>query len=218
MQHTVLDRASVARSLHRKARPTAATHCVGIVTDVSPGVFVIGSGGVVLRGKRAASCLLEPCMGDTVTCVLVAPDEVWILGILQREEGTVNTLRFDGPTELKVESGALSFDASDIHLRGDGVSMDTRKLQVSVDEAEVIGRQFHLFGGALKMVGAAIDTVFDRVSHFSKQYLRTTEGTDRVQAQIVEQQAKQLLHQSGEHVLINGNRLIKARGGQIHFG
>lgn len=218
MQISVLDRAAGARPANRKSRPTQATHCVGIVTHVAPGTFEIASGGAVLRARRAASCLLEPCTGDTVTCVLVAPDEVWILGILQREEGTSNTLRLDGPTELKVESGALSLNASDIRLRGTVVSLDAQKLQVSTDEAEVIGRQLHLFGSALKVVGSALDTVFDRVSHFSKQYLRTTDGTDRVEGQIVEQQAKQLLQQSGEHVLINGNRLIKARGAQIHFG
>jgi len=56
------------------------------------------------------------------------------------------------------------------------------------------------------------------VQHFSRHYLRTTDGIDRVAATHVECEAKQLMRIEGEHTLVNGRELVKARGAQIHFG
>ena len=71
---------------------------------------------------------------------------------------------------------------------------------------------------AVKLVGSVLSTVFERVTHFSRNHLRTTDGIDRVQATHVECEAEQLARISGQHLLLNGQNLVKARGGQIHFG
>jgi hypothetical protein len=39
-----------------------------------------------------------------------------------------------------------------------------------------------------------------------------------VSATHVEVQAQQLMRLEGEHALVNGRELVKARGAQIHFG
>jgi hypothetical protein len=75
-----------------------------------------------------------------------------------------------------------------------------------------------VIGATMKLIGSLFSTVFDRATHFSKHHLRTTDGVDRVQATHIEQDAGQLLRLSGEHALINGEKLVKTRGGQIHFG
>ena len=202
----------------RKPRLISASHCVGIVSSCTDAAFTVDSGGVMLRGRRAVSCLLEPVVGDTVACVNVAPDEVWIVAVLMREEGAAHRLHLQGDTELDIGKGALRFTADTIEARSDAHTIRTRVLDVTSDEVQVVARDATLFGGALKVVGSVLDTVADRISQFSKHYLRTTEGTARVQAQVLEHQSSQLLHQSSENVVINGSRLVKARGGQIHFG
>ena len=83
---------------------------------------------------------------------------------------------------------------------------------------EVVGRQFRLIAGSVRLIGGVLSTVMERVHHFSKHYLRTTDGTDRVSATHIECEAKQLLRMEAEHTLVNGSKLIKARGSQIHFG
>ena len=85
-----------------------------------------------------------------------------------------------------------------------------------VINARVAG--FKKMGGAMKAIGATLSTLFDRAHHHAGQHLRTTEGLDRTQAQHLELQAKQLLQIHAEHALIEGEQLVKARGGQIHFG
>ncbi|MGJ7495228.1 DUF3540 domain-containing protein [Variovorax sp. RT4R15] len=197
---------------HAAAGPVQATpaqSCVGLVTACAADRFSVTSGGLRASGRRAASCLLEPAVGDTVACLLVAPDEVWVLAVLQREEGVANVLRCEGPLtlaapELALETGAFSLRAA--------------QARVTTDDAQFIGKNLHVIGTAVKVVGSVLSTVFERVSHFSRNHLRTTEGIDRVHATHVECEADQLARISGQHLLLNGQDLVKARGSQIHFG
>lgn len=191
------------------AAPTPAQSCVGVVSAVDAQGFDITSGALQARGRRAASCLLAPAVGDTVACLLVAPDEVWVLAVLQREEGTAHVLHCDGP--LTVSAPALTLDTAAFALRAGTASVDA-------DEAELTGRNLRVVGSTLKLVGSVLSTVFDRVHHFSRHHLRTTEGVDRVQATHIECEAQQLARVSGQHLLLNGQDLVKARGSQIHFG
>jgi hypothetical protein len=92
------------------------------------------------------------------------------------------------------------------------------RAQVAADTAQVVGGEVRLIGATMKLIGSLLSTVFERATHFSKHHLRTTEGVDRVQATHIEQEAGQLLRLSGEHALVTGEKLVKTRGGQIHFG
>lgn len=196
----------------------SAQVCVGIVTSTVNDGFSVQSGQLKAMGRRAASCLLEPTDGDTVACLRIAPNEVWITSVLQREENVTNILRCDGPTRLEVCGGSLSVLSQDINFESKLFSLKSGHVRMSADSSELIGGQIKVVGSMIKMVGAVLSTVFDRVSHYSKHHLRTTEGMDRVHATHLEQEAKQLLRISAEHTLINGQKLVKARGAQIHFG
>lgn len=200
------------------ASGTPADWCVGVVTEVDEGRFIVTSGKLRARASSAASCLLEPVKGDSVACLRVAPDEVWILAVLQREEGAEQVLRCHGDTRWVVEGGALTLEAPEVKIRGDRLDVSVQRTTVATDTGEVVGRQFRLISGSVKLIGGVLSTVMERVHHFSKHYLRTTDGTDRVSATHIECEAKQLLRMEAEHTLVNGSKLIKARGSQIHFG
>ncbi len=202
----------------RAARPIPATHCVGIVTALTGDGLTVSSGGLQAPARRAASCLLEVAIGDTVACLQVAPDQWWILAVLQREDGVENVLRCQGDTRWEITDGALEFRAQSVGVRSEQFRVDTQDAELSADRARIVGRELSLVGATLKAVGTVLSTVFERVSHFSRQHSRRTEGIDRVSATHLEQQADQLLRLSGEHALINGDKLVKTRGSQIHFG
>ncbi|MEN9395562.1 MAG: hypothetical protein RLZ81_92 [Pseudomonadota bacterium] len=201
---------------HRSGTP--ADWCVGVVTEVKDGRFVVISGKLQARASSAASCLLEPAKGDSVACLRVAPDEVWILAVLQREECAEQVLRCQGNTRWVVEGGALTLEAPELRIRGDGLDVSVQRTTLATDTGEVVGRQFRLIASSVKLIGGVLSSVMERVNHFSKHYLRTTDGTDRVSATHIECEAKQLLRMEAEHTLVNGSKLIKARGSQIHFG
>lgn len=201
-----------------KPRHIGADYCVGIVTLVDGQSIYVKSGDAEFRAKRAASCLLEVAMGDTVSCLLVAPDEVWIQAILLREEGVEPTVNFDSQTSISVSNGMLAFRADSIAMSGKQLEVKVEACRISSDETEFVARDLRLISASLSIVGTTLRSVFERVSHYSKQYFRTTDGIDRVSAEHAEIEAKQILRASGEHVLIEGKKLVKGRGGQIHFG
>jgi len=202
----------------RRERPISATHCVGIVTAVDGDRFTIASGSLTGAGRPAVSCLLEPAIGDTVAALIVAPDQLWITSVLQREEGTAHTLRLNGPTCIDTGEAALTIASGSLGLKTTEFVLNTQRAEVHSDEALLTGREFKLIGSTVKLVGAVLNTVFDRVMHYSKQHWRKTEGMDRVSGAYVEVEAQQILRQKGEHVFVNGEKLVKTTGSQIHFG
>lgn len=207
-----------AARMNSHASGTPAGWCVGVVTEAKDGRVVVTSGELRARASSAASCLLVPAKGDSVACLRVAPDEVWILAVLQREGDAEQVLRCRGNTRWVVEDGALTLEAPVLKIRGDGLDVSVQHTTFATETGEVVGRQFRLMAGSVKLVGGMLSTVMERVHHFSKHYLRTTDGTDRVSATHIEFEAKQLLRMEAEHTLVNGSKLIKARGSQIHFG
>ncbi len=213
--------ASRARARGRKPRseePIGGSCCVGILVPDAQGRLQVRSGNATLNARRAASCLLEPAAGDSVACLRIAPDEVWIMAVLQREEGTANVLRCDDGLRIAVTGGSLDLDADRVGIETQALAVSTRASTFSTETAEVVGRELSFIGTRIRIVGAMLSSVMDRVQHFSKSYLRTTEGIDRVSATHVECEASQLMRIDGEHTLVNGRELVKARGAQIHFG
>ncbi|MFM9926165.1 DUF3540 domain-containing protein [Variovorax sp. H27-G14] len=200
------------------AQAIGGVWCVGLLAFDAAGMPVVTSGTLRLAARRAASCLLEPAAGDSVACLRIAPDEVWVMAVLQREEGTANVVSCPGNLRIAAEGGALDLAAARVGVRSEALSIDAHQLSVTTDTAELVGRQLSMVGTGIRLVGSVLSTVMDRVQHFSRHYLRTTDGIDRVAATHVECEAKQLLRLEGEHTLVNGRELIKARGAQIHFG
>lgn len=200
------------------AKAITGEWCVGILGTDAVGAQVVASGGLRLRAQRAASCLLEPAAGDSVACLRIAPDEVWIMAVLQREEGTANVVGCPGQMRIAVPGGALELEAARVGVRSDELDIAAQKTRLASDTADLVGRQLSVVGTSLKLVGSMLSSVMDRVQHFSSSYLRTTDGIDRVAATHVEVEAMQLMRLEGEHTLVNGRELVKARGAQIHFG
>lgn len=202
----------------RRERPIAATHCVGIISAVDGDHFTVVSGSLSAPGRRAVSCLLEPAIGDTVAALIVAPDQLWITAVLEREEGTEHRLRLQGPTCIDAGTAALTIASGSMSLRTTEFVLCAQRAEVHSDEAMLTGREFKVIGGTMKLVGAVLNTVFDRVMHYSKQHWRKTEGMDRVSGGYVEVEAQQILRHKGEHVFVNGEKLVKTTGSQVHFG
>lgn len=198
--------------------PTPGEWCVGIVQASGDAGLRISSGGFQARAQRAVSCLLQPADGDSVACLRVAPDEVWIVAVLHREEGIANILSCSGNTSLQVHHGGLQIEASAVALTTEHLTITSKDTCMATESATIVGKQLKIIGTTIKVVGSVMSTVMDRVNQFSKHYLRTTEGIDRVSATHIECEAQQLMRLDANHVLVSGAQLVKARGAQIHFG
>ncbi|MDP9994095.1 hypothetical protein J2W28_006479 [Variovorax boronicumulans] len=221
MNETMHKTAAPRARRRQPAKAITGEWCVGVLSTGhtgKEGALVVASGDLRLHATRAASCLLEPAAGDSVACLRIAPNEVWIMAVLQREESTPNVVSCAGHMRIAVQGGALELEAARVGLKSQQLDIATEKTTVATETADVVGRQLRVIGTSIKVIGSIMSSVMDRVQHFSKSYLRTTEGIDRVAATHLECEATQLMRLEGEHTLINGRELIKARGAQIHFG
>jgi len=199
-------------SIVRPAASPAAVWCVGTIEsgDVASSWTIAGD-GVSWQARRAESCLLEPAIGDRVACLRVGPNDAWVLSVLEREAGQLRLLRSAGPTRLAVDQGGLEIEA-------DRFALAARQMQVATEQADLSGSQLTLIATRIKVIGTLLSSVLDRVQHFSRHYLRHTDGMHRVSATQIDCEAKQMLRMEAEQTLVNGRTLVKTRGGQIHFG
>lgn len=170
--------------------------------------------------RRAVGCLLEPVVGDTVACLCdAAGAHVWVVHVLERSQHPAcHRLSAPGPFSLGVGATTLTLSEESLTLQTPMLQVAATQVHASGEQAEVLYTRLHLFVQLLKTVGNTCSTVFDQVQHYAQRHLRTTQGLDRVQAQQLDLQAEQLLQLHGQHTLVDGEKLIKARGAQIHFG
>jgi len=169
-----------------------------------------GEGVQEISARQAFSCLVAVQAGDIVAGLLDEQRQCWVMAVLERNGAQDVVLQSQGKLELSAPT--ISANAREV------LHMAAPQVRLSCEQADAVGERLNLVGGTVKAIGAALSTLFDRVHHHSKQYMRSTDGLDRTQAGHMELQARQLLQIHGEHTLVEGEQLVKARGAQIHFG
>jgi hypothetical protein len=167
-------------------------------------------GAQEIGARQAFSCLVAVQAGDVVAALLDGHRQYWVMAVLERSGAQDVVLQSQGKLELSAPT--ISANAQEV------LHMAAPQVRLSCEQADAMGERLNLVGGTVKAIGAALSTLFDRVHHHSKQYMRSTDGLDRTQAGHMELQARQLLQIHGEHTLVEGEQLVKARGAQIHFG
>jgi hypothetical protein len=210
--------AEEALGLHAFAVSFTAT--VMARTEDTPGVKVGGearqwqvqTGTQRFDARLAFSCLVEPEPGDQVACWRDADSEpgVYITALLHRAPG-------GAPQRLRL--------APQSELHGGQLHVHLEAAQLQAESLSVWARSMHSMGelckatwGQLRLAGSHLSTVFDQQVHHAGMHQRTVAGLDRVQAQVLEQRADELMHLHAPTVLTEGDRLVKTRGAQIHFG
>lgn len=207
-----------ARESHR----TTAHWNIGVIVDMRDDLFTVVSEQGSLEARVSFSCLVVPALGDTVSCLDAGANGAWIGSILARQartgHATVAPLHLStGPVTWNVEGGLaiavkrFSVDAEEFH-------MATRSIDVTADRAHVVVEGLRFIAGAIKLIASTLSSAMTRVQHFSESYARSTTGLDRVSAGHVEVEAETLMHLKSQHTMVDGSKLVKARGGQIHFG
>lgn len=174
---------------------------------------------------RAASCLLEPEVGDLVWFVGEG-EERFVTAVLRRgaDAGT-SQLRIDGDAELRA-SGQLTVGGAGVELhaeqrlglQSDEIQIRARRGRALLDECSLVLRELFVHATKATFVGKLFERLVERISSHSKSSLRVVEGLDQVQAGNLELRATDVAQLAGKNVLINGADLVKADGEQIHLG
>lgn len=196
-------------------------------------ILEAGEHGYVLRespiappvvARRAASCLLEPGVGDRVWFVVeagfVGQQRAWVTAVLEREaEVSPARLSVEGAAELRVEAPAVTLRAeSRLELESDELRARGRLARVVLKECSSVLGSVFTHAKKMTVVGTLIETLAERLSVHSQTSQRTVEHIDQVAAGTIDYRASQSARIGAEHALISGAELVKVDGGQIHLG
>lgn len=191
----------------------------GVVCAVADGDgqarWVVNADTGSFTARVAASCLLQPQVGDTVWCCGIVSEgesaRYWVTQVLDRVESASARVQLPADATLASADGRLNLHTEALLVR-------SQRMEVICEQASVIGAAWEAVLGAVKLTGTSLRSVFDRVTHTAQHHQRVTSGMDIVQAEMLELRAGQLASLQGEHVIVQGERLIKSRAAQIHMG
>jgi hypothetical protein len=214
------DRVDLQRLLS-DAQPLAPAQGVATVTEVLGRQVSARCAGVDVPMRLAASCLLVPAAGDRV-CWCADPDDRqagrWVTAVLERAHDAPATLQLPDDATLGHGAGRLRIAAKDLLLESEALQIRAQHASLLFDSAEAIGACWQGIVSALRWTGTSIGAVVDRVTLVAKTHQRITEGSDTVQAGTLDLRARGLATVHAEHVLVEGERLVKSRAPQIHMG
>ncbi|PRP95517.1 hypothetical protein ENSA5_38700 [Enhygromyxa salina] len=205
--------------------PEPARQGTAIIRAGGPS-FVLDDEGRRFEARRAASCLLEPELGDEVWFVEQGA-RCYVLGVLERaSEAGAATLSIEGDAALRV-GGELSVDASaglelrsdeQVGISGDEVRVQARLGRVVFDECTAVLRSMLAHVTNFSFVAKVIETLTERLTLASKTSFRSVAEVDQIQAGVIDYRAKEAAHIAADKALINGGKLAKVEAGQIHLG
>jgi hypothetical protein len=191
------------------------------------GAWLLAGDEGEFEARRAASCLLEPALGDEVWFVGRVDRGHFVTAVLERAASdSPARLRVDGDAELAAgghlrvegEAGLELATKQRLDLSSDELRVRARLGQVILDECSLVLRKLlsHVTRGTY--VGKVLETLVDRVRQHSKTSYRSVAEIDQVQAGVIDHRASASAQLHGKQTLITGEELVKADGGQIHIG
>ena len=181
----------------------------------------------VQRVKRAASCVIEPQVGDLVM-LCEAPQEhcSFILSVLVKSNSDAGRLCLPGGVTLQTEGKQLTVQADGIDLRGrETIGLST--VHLDVNAAVATTRVAHLQTWA-----ETIETTANRVTLFAKtltqqldrmitrvrESWRKVEGLDETQAARMRVHVEGAHQLDAEHVTVNAEGFVRIDGKTINLG
>lgn len=176
--------------------------------------------------RVAAGCLLRPEEGDLVLW-FVDQDAAWVLHVLERAPGerapqvslpagTVLGTQDEGALHLR--AGSLHVECQAMAVNSDEVSVTTRAARLVADSCLSVGRLAESAFATFKLVGEHFSAFFDRAHSHAREHHRTSQELDLVKAGSLDLRAEQLASLHAANVAVDGEQLVKLRGGQIHMG
>jgi hypothetical protein len=174
----------------------------GEVERAQGSALVVSSAAGVQHARLAASCLLQPQVGDVVL-VATHADQPYVLAVLQRASATPAVLHIDGDAQLSA-SGRLQ-------LQAESVEIATERLSVWSRAAHWLADVFDLTAERLRQSGGL-------VSLHAKAYQRTVEDMEIARAGHMDLGAKELLNVHARHTMMKSEELVKIDGKQIQVG
>lgn len=172
-------------------------------TQLTDQVAKDGNGRLFLRQQpaltlcTAASCLVQPQVGDLVSAV-IHQQQVFVTAILQRQQAETPLVLNSGEVPMYFQAPAMEIHSTD------RIAIHTRRFSLFTHTSMWVAKTLH----------QVADALFTRAKHAHRQ----VENTDEVHAKHISQQAEQSLIINSRIGSLNASAVLKIDGGQIHMG
>lgn len=202
-----LDRSPVIASLPHSPRQGTAT-----VVERRASEFVLDdpSRPNAILARRAASCLLEPQLGDRVWFVGEA-DEHFVIAVLERQQA-------DAPTVLEVDGDLELRAGGKLALQSEELSVQAKRGRVLLGALESFVRSVQHSFTQSTVVGKVFELLVERLTQTSHTSVRTVAEVDHLNAGTIDYRAETLAHIHAENTSMSAAELVKVDAGQIHLG
>lgn len=213
---------------HPASQP-AATHslCSATVTGCADGHFLLDDAGLG-QAQLAASCLLEPAVGDTVLLTYTGQDEPsFILAVLQRAASTTPAhLQLPGGNQLTSDSSGVRIQASSLSLNANTqLELNSAQLNVNaIDSSMTVKHWQGCFDTAeshavnVKFTAKTLTSSIGRLIQRLVESFRATEGTDETRAGRIRVRARDHHQIDAGHLTHTAQGFVKIDGQKIDLG
>lgn len=208
--------------------PIAPYQAIATVIDAAPeGAWIVDDGRQHRTIQRAASCPLEPAVGDRVWVVGEAAGSLYAIAVLERARPSEPaTLAFPGDVAitagghltLHAKAGLDLVTPATTTVSADELDVRARKGRAAIEELSLFARSVFASLAKLTHVGRVLELLVDRVTQRSQHSMRSIEGLDHTSAQTLDYRAERTANIRAEHAIVDGKELVKLDGGQIHLG
>jgi hypothetical protein len=214
-------------NLAMKIDPNRVFQEGGAVLRLEGSCILVATTSGTYRAKRAVSCLVAPEPGDRVLVAALEDGTVYVLAILEREDGQVTTISVEGDLTLRLPSGRFDVAAQEGMnlISGKDMAIVTGGLDVSavrggfaVEHLSFLGTFLQANIEKAKLFAGSLDSRLDRLSQRVKRSYRFVDEIDQVRAEQIDYAAKKSLSLHARNALVTAEELVKLDGEQIHVG
>jgi len=177
-----------------------------------------------LRAERAASCLLDPAVGDLVLLSRDALCDAFILAVLRRKEGVPAGLTFEADVRIHSRGGGVALIAStDIALAaGNAIEAVAERVAVHSSAHLVEANTMDIRAGRLFAQAKRFKFVADSVEHIFRRFTERlvdawrfvsrheevqTHSSRRLTAETQVEHAKNIVQTAEDTISCNANRI-----------
>jgi hypothetical protein len=200
-------------------------HLIGIVKKQDEQEFVVECDGHEWVCRRAASCLLQPQMDDTVLISGPERARVYLIAIIEQAQQNESTVSVPGKLNILADSVNIHSAATMQLHGGTALDINTAQLKLSaqkgqcvVDEMQYVGRELKTTVGMMRVIGKVYESIMDRLSFMSRTSFKITAEVEHLRAGTIDYQAEQSARLHSKYTMITAKDLVKVDGKQIHMG
>ena len=190
--------------------------------------FLVTTSCGALKAEKAASCLLDPCPGDTVLIICDDSGTHFILAVLKRENATVGAdMVFDGPVKICVKNGGLDLSADHdlsiasrgaLFLASDMIGVHADRGEAKIGELSLVSKILKTHIEYVKSVAVTVDEIYRKLTQRLENCFRFIKDQEEVQSGSSRYLAEDLMTMHAKNSLIVAEEHVTINAEKIHLG